>query len=161
MRICKFVIIVGLLSLLFPGCKKHYSSSALIVCNESGEELWVESYIVSASCDSTKSFLLQEGRSKSVVLATSEKYEKVNNADSFLKRCVYNEDAYVRVYKVDDYDERVLVRNWSYANRNNDGHELFNETCIEQSIQGNAAGDAVVSYLFTILPEDISGSTID
>ena len=86
MRICKFILIVGLLSLLFPGCKKHYSSSALIVCNESGEELWVESYIVSASCDSTKSFLLQEGRSKSVVLATSEKYETVNNAGSFLKR---------------------------------------------------------------------------
>jgi hypothetical protein len=159
MHNCKLLLIVGLLSLLFSACLKHHSSASLVLFNKSGEDLWVESFIVSSLCDSTISFLLQDGLSQRI--AKSEQCESGSYNDLSLKKCVFNEDAYVRVYKLDSLGERRLAHIWYYANRNNDGNELFNEASNNKTIHSNADGDVVVSYLFKIIPEDIAGNNIN
>lgn len=157
MRNCKLILIVGLLSLMFSACLKHYSAASLVVKNESGEDLWVESYIVSADCDSTKSFLLREGNSE--LIAISERSKAERYADLSLGSCVFNNDAYVRVYKIDSLGTRTLAHTWYYADRNSDGRELFNDSCIEKKLHDDVAGDVVVLYQYTFLPEDIYGDT--
>lgn len=157
MRNCKFIFFAVILSLLFSACLKHHSSASLSVSNESGKDLWIESFIVSDYCDSTKSFLLRDGNTQLIAISKQSKVE--NYSDLSLESCVFNNDAHVRVYTIDSLGMRSLIQTWYFANRHNDGRELFNETNNEKSTHSNAAGDVVVSYLFTFLPEDIAGTT--
>lgn len=56
MRSFKLLFVVGLLTFILSGCTKEYISSVLTISNETGEDLWVESNIVSTEYSEPKDF---------------------------------------------------------------------------------------------------------
>lgn len=155
MRSFKLLFVVGLLTFILSGCTKEYISSVLTISNETGEDLWVESNIVSTEYSDPKNFEMSKDIPyRHEVLARSVNYEN-GSVDLPLSSCVYNEEASVSIYREGDTGEKILVQQWRYAERHEDGRNLFNESNLERQTYSNVAGHTIVSFHFTILPEDI------
>lgn len=113
------------------GCTKGHINSVLSISNESGEDLWVESNIVSAEGNEPKDIWMPQGVPyQHEVLARSENYN--SPIDLSLDSCIYNEDACVCVYKKGDKGERVLGQKWRHSERNDEDRNLFNESNLDR-----------------------------
>lgn len=153
MRNYNIICLVGLIAFFMSGCNKPNNLCDLSIINETSEDLWIESSIVSSYSDNTILIPLQVGKDHRTRLAQSDWTH--SNGLLPLSACVYNKDACVKVFKMDSAGAKTLVHVWHYTDRNEDGHELFSESCLEKHIVEYVDGAVSISYIFTILPEDI------
>ncbi len=177
MRNFKVILLAGILTILSSGCFKDETLSCLTVYNKSGEDLWLESNIISAyphskiyvySPHQIERYGISEYSDSTLCFPLKDEYwaciaqTKWYNGTTIwpLSDCIYNkEEAYVRIYRTDSCGEKTLVRTWYYVDKDKDGHELFSESCTERLFATYEFGDFSVTYLFSILPEDITGQT--
>lgn len=156
MKRFSIVYFLSVVLLLITGCQKSYSVCEFWICNESGQDLYVESSIVSELTSDGISFLLNEGADHAILLAKSKRYNGTSTSYLPLSCCVNNQDARVRLYTVSAEGEKHLVHTWYYSEREKGGRELFNEECLTQGFNYLLDGGHFPSFTFTILPEDIS-----
>jgi hypothetical protein len=152
MRHFSYLIII-FVSALCVGCSKPYSVGELWLKNESGQDLFVESYIVSALSSDALSFILENGKEN--YIAQSKRYQNEALEYISLPDYITNDDAYVSIYIVSEQGDRQLIHTWYYSDRENDNRELFSEKCLSQDLMYLLDGGFFPRFTFTILPEDI------
>ncbi|MBQ7254050.1 MAG: hypothetical protein IJS30_05190 [Bacteroidales bacterium] len=147
------LLLVGFVSLLCFGCGKPYSVGELWIRNESGQDVFVESSIESATTSQISYFVLKNGAEK--YIAQSRRYPNEVLEYIPLTDYIHNEDAYVSIYTISDKGDKLLAHKWYYSDRDNDGHELFSEKSLTQDVGYLLDGGYFPRFTFTILPEDI------
>ena len=140
---------------LLTGCDLSYTVGQLFIRNESGQSLYVESNIVSEHTSETCCFLLEVG--DEARLGKSPRYD--GHASYLpLSHCVYNDDAYVSIFTIDDNEEKHLARTWYYSDRDKDGKQLFNENYLDKDFSDSPDGGNFPCFVFVVLPEDLESN---
>ena len=140
-------------SVLIVGCDLSYYVVELVIQNESGQILFVESNIDSFTTSGIQTLKIHNGTGG--FIAQSKKYSDSAMLYLPLDSIIGNEDAYVSVYTISDSEEKHLVHTWYYSDREKDGRELFSEKCLTQDEFHGHDGGNFLAYTFTILPEDL------
>lgn len=141
---------------LLAGCNKSYFIAELVIRNESGHDLFVESSIESSSSNGAQIFMLRDGDEK--FIAQSKRY-----SEDFgylpLEKIVENADAYVSIFTISESSgEKQLIHTWYYSDKDEEGHELFNEKSLSKDGFHGHDGGNFQEMVFTILPDDIDSN---
>lgn len=141
---------------LLAGCNKPYFIAELVIRNESGLDLFVESSIESSSFNGVQTFMLRDGDEK--FIAQSKRYSE-NFVFLPLEKIVENADAYVSISTISESSgEKQLIHTWNYSDKDKDGHELFNEKSLSKDGFHGHDGGNFQEMIFTILPEDLESN---
>lgn len=142
---------------LLAGCNKSYFIAELVIRNESGQDLFVESSIESSSTNGVQTFMLRDGDGK--FIAQSKRYPE-DFGYMPLEKIVENAaDAYVSIFTISESSgEKQLIHTWNYLDKDKEGHELFNEKNLSKDGFHGLDGGNFQEMIFTILPDDIDNN---
>ena len=138
--------------LLIKGCGKPYTVGQLFINNNTGEILYLESYIVSHLSEEPILHNLQPG--ESCELARTKKHS--GYIDEFdISEFVNNTDATIKIYSLNQYGDKTIVAQWEYTDRSNNSKSIFNLSELDYSNYYDPDGGYHPTYTFVLLPEDL------
>ena len=153
-----YIFVVVIACVFFGSCLKEKTSVSLRLLNCTQDTLFFESNIISPSRPYITNFrriLPNEEWFNSDVIAKSETCRGHIDYNLNMDDLVVNKDeASVKIYLLRN-GNKELVKEWTYAKRNEPGRQLFNEKYISEQDISIDRDYLFYSYVFDILPEDI------
>lgn len=161
----KKLAFIALSLLCLTACDREYSNGVLAVRNETDSDLYLEFKIVSIRYDDVVCRMI--GNPSSYLgnkeTLTSSRACKCSRDEFDISNMVWNEDAYLKVFRITDNDT-IFLKEWKYSEKDNPGRQLFDlSDCELNGSHAVEGGNYLWCYEFVIKQEDIepSKSSID
>ena len=151
-----FICVVLFMSLFFSSCHKPYTKAMLEIMNKTEDVLYIESNIISpVYFNGHRCITIESEYWLSEPIAESSSFKGHIDYNLNMDDLVVNKDeASVKIYLLRN-GNKELVKEWTYAKRNEPGRQLFNEKFFSEPYKRVERNYLFYSYVFDILPEDI------
>ena len=152
MQYFKYLLLFSLIPLVSACFFMPKSLGELDLHNESGLTLYIETNLQSMFGDSLDQIELTNA--SNVNLCRSNLLQNTSREITIEEICSNYKTAYVRVYRDNSHGERVLVKEWTYATRDDAGPQFFNMKYLVKDCFPQVDGVYVTAYRFTLQAGD-------
>lgn len=152
MRYCKIPFLIVILSIC-QSCFPETTTGSIGIYNGSGEVLFVESNLQGANDGALVAFRLEDGFSR--LLCSSDKSPGTKSEYSMDEICSNLERGQVSLYRYSESGERVLVKQWRFADQHKKGRHFFNFALFDKETIVMPNGNTDIEYIFTVTPDDL------
>lgn len=153
----KSKLLTFLMALSLCACEPvKYSFGGLRIRNDTEQDLYVESHIRSRYSNNGDAFVLSCDSLFNIRRIALTKNFDESYCDYSIEQIVWNEDAFVRIYSIEETDT-ILLKEWKYSERDSSGKQLFNlsDSSMETDISYSMYDDIIHVYIFPITQEDL------
>lgn len=155
MKFLDNLVAATIILFFITSCSKGYYIGGLDICNDSDIELLIESNIKSELYDGLMQFNLSPGKENAKSIASSKRSEDRMQCYP-ISSLVYNQDAYIKLYKKHISGEYSLLKEWKFLDRIHEDRNPFNESCLEVDSWHQVDGGNFFVMTFHVMPSDIN-----